>query len=226
MTDPGTWSASKLQYSFLDSALLEQALTHRSAGSANNERFEFLGDAVLGLVIARALFEHLDDADEGTLSRYRAYLVRRERLAELGRAIDVGSCLRMGSGELASGGHQRDAALADAIEALFGAVLLDGGFAAAETVIRRLFEHNLANLPDKNELVDAKTALQEHLQGRGLGTPGYSLEKVTGPAHRQAFMARCKVESLDRSCVGEGQSRRKAEQAAAAKMLAALRADE
>ncbi|MDJ0928304.1 MAG: ribonuclease III [Gammaproteobacteria bacterium] len=222
MTNPRHWAAGTLDYSFKDEELLRRALTHRSAGGLHNERLEFLGDAVLGLVIARALYAVRPNASEGILSRYRALLVRRETLAELGRGLGIGEQLALGSGELRSGGHQRHSILADALEAVLGAIYLDGGFGAVEQVIMRLYADRLDALPPEQELIDAKTALQELLQARGLPPPAYELKATAGPAHAQRFTASCEIEALDLQTTGDGSSRRRAEQAAAALALAQL----
>lgn len=222
MTDPAGWAVRTLNYEFTDPELLRQALTHRSAGGWHNERLEFLGDAVLGVVIAGALYDAKPEAREGVLSRYRALLVRRETLAQVARELGIGEQLAMGSGELRSGGHQRKSILADALEALIGAIFLDGGFEAAATVVSRLYRQRLASLPPEAELIDAKTALQELLQARGLPPPRYRLLDTAGPDHAQRFTAACEVVGLDFETRGTGSSRRRAEQAAAALALAQL----
>lgn len=212
-------------YRFRDDALLEQALTHRSAGGSNNERLEFLGDAVLGLVIAEALFQHLPDATEGELSRMRASLVKRETLAEVARRLDLGEFLALGSGELKSGGFRRDSTLADALEAVFGAIYLDGGFDACRTCILRLFDDRLRNLPSAASLKDPKTRLQEFLQSRRLALPEYEVVEASGQDHNRVFVVDCRVDALDTKYRGSGRSRRRAEQAAAEGMLKMLGAD-
>jgi ribonuclease-3 len=169
------WVRDALGYECNDAALLEEALTHRSAGSSHNERLEFLGDAVLNFVVAKLVFDEFADADEGDLSRFRASLVSGETLAVIAAEIDLGSQLRLGSGELKSGGFRRKSILADALEALFGAVYLDGGFDAAARVIERLFVARLDRLPSAAELKDPKTRLQEALQARGLPLPSYAV---------------------------------------------------
>ena len=222
MTGPADWSSKRLGYRFVDEQLLEQALTHRSAGGTHNERLEFLGDAVLGMVVARSLYEQKPGAREGALSRYRSRLVRKETLAEVARDLDLGTQLRMGAGEHRSGGHQRSAVLADALEALFGAVLLDGGVAAAAAVIDGIFAHRLQALPAETDLLDAKTSLQEYLQGRGLPPPEYELLDATGAAHERTFHCGCRIADLGLETSGAGTSRRLAEQAAAAAALEQL----
>lgn len=225
MTGPSDWSSRYLGYRFVDERLLEQALTHRSAGGAHNERLEFLGDAVLGMVIAKALYELKPVAREGALSRYRSRLVRKETLAEVARSVELGGQLCMGAGEHRSGGHQRSAVLADALEALFGAVLLDGGIDDAAQVIQRLYADRLQALPAEAELVDAKTSLQEYLQARGLPPPDYELLEATGAAHARTFHCCCRVADLGLETHGSGTSRRLAEQAAAAAALEQIGGD-
>lgn len=216
----------RLDYRFNDPTLLDSALTHRSAGGANNERLEFLGDAILGLVIADALYRRYPEASEGELSRLRASLVRKQTLAELARDLDLGEYLRLGSGELKSGGYRRDSILADALEAIFGAVYLDGGFAASVAMIRALYAERFAQLPAEAVAVkDAKTRLQEHLQGRHLELPEYVVLAISGDAHDQVFEVECRVAGLAHSVRGTGSSRRRAEQQAAQRMLDLLGAD-
>lgn len=211
-----------LSYEFVDSALLTQALTHRSASSHNNERLEFLGDAVLGNVVARELFERFPEAREGDLSRYRASLVRRESLAELARVLDLGDYLVLGSGELKSGGFRRDSILADTMEAVFGAICLDQGFHACQSCILRLFSGKFVNLPNIRDLKDAKTRLQEYLQSRRRPLPEYDIVEVTGEAHDQSFKVQCRVENEEDVVSGLGKNRRQAEQEAAETMLERL----
>ncbi len=215
---PG-WAEQKLGYCFSDVELLDLALTHRSASARNNERLEFLGDAVLGLVIARAVFQRRPDAGEGTLSRIRSRLVRGETLADLARELDLGSLLRLGSGETRTGGFQRSSILSNALEALLGAVYLDGGMAEAERVILALFSERLADLPTEDELTDPKTRLQEWLQARGHRPPAYSVRNVAGAAHAQMFEVVCVVEGMGLTVAGHGASRRVAEQEAAGRAL-------
>lgn len=211
-----------LGHAFRDEGLLEGALTHRSADRRHNERLEFLGDSVLNLVIAEALYRRRPDCEEGDLTRYRALLVKGETLAELGRELDLGSYLNLGSGEQKSGGERRSSILADAVEALVGAVFLDGGWEAARGMLLRLYGTRLETLPAAETLKDPKTRLQEILQGRGLERPAYAVTEARGEPHRQWFTASCSVQGLGLSRDGEGRSRRKAEQAAAAAVLAAL----
>lgn len=219
------WLKKQLDYEFSDERLLVQALTHRSAGSSNNERLEFLGDAVLDLVVSDVVYSRRPDADEGELSRFRASLVRKSTLVELAKRYSVGERLILGGGERRSGGHQRASILADALEAVFGAVYLDGGIDEARQLIHRVFAERFASLPDAEELKDAKTRLQEWLQAEGLALPEYATVQVSGKAHRQQFEVSCAVRERDRVTLGSGVSRRRAEQAAAAAMLKSLRAD-
>lgn len=222
MTDRARWAERELAYQFSDPLLLEQALTHRSASKDNNERLEFLGDAMLGFVIAKTLYRLRPTASEGDLSRARAALVRKETLAGVGRQIGVDRQLVLGSGELRTGGAQKSSALADAIEAIIGAVVLDGGYAAGENLIARLFAGPLADLPDSAALKDPKTGLQEWLQARGLGLPDYSVAEVSGSDHNQHFAVTCRIDAIDKLSTGRGSSRRRAEQAAAEAMLIEL----
>ena len=208
-----------LDYEFRQPELLEAAVTHRSAGSRNNERLEFLGDAVLGFVIAECLFEKFPDASEGQLSRLRASLVKRETLAAVARELALGDYLRLGSGELKSGGYRRDSILADALEAVLGAILLDRGYEACHACIHRVFAGKIGNLSSVDELKDPKTLLQELLQSRRLDLPVYEVVSVTGKAHQQRFVVECRVADLDLTETGEGNNRRGAEQAAARLML-------
>jgi ribonuclease-3 len=211
--------AKSVGYQFKDPRLLDSAVTHRSAGSGNNERLEFLGDAVLGQVVAEWLYHRFPDAAEGQLSRLRASLVKRETLAEIAREVALGDYLRLGSGELKSGGFRRDSILADALEAVFGAVLVDGGFTACHDCIHRLYARRFESVSVVDELKDPKTRLQEYLQSRKLALPEYEMVRVSGKAHNQRFDVECRVAGLDLVCVGKGSSRRKAEQAAAVAML-------
>lgn len=209
-------------YSFRDGELLQTALTHRSYSSPHNERFEFLGDAVLNAVIARRLFEQFPTLPEGDLSRLRANLVRQDSLHQQALALSLGDYLLLGEGEQKSGGHRRPSILADALEALFGAVWLDAGFAAASEVILRLYQDMLAQLAPGEGIKDAKTRLQEYLQGIRLALPQYSLAGAEGEAHAQQFRVVCVIESLQIRTEGRGGSRRAAEQMAAERALESL----
>ena len=222
MLSAGEWAESRLGYAFRDPALLDAALTHRSASKRNYERLEFLGDAVLNFAVAVQLFREYPDADEGDLSRYRAALVSGSSLATVAIGLALGEQLRLGSGELKSGGFRRSSILADSLEALFGAVYLDGGITAASAVIERLFAVRLGDLPEARELKDPKTRLQEYLQARGLSLPAYAMEEVSGEPHEHWFVASCEVAALDLRARGEGSSRRRAEQEAAQRVLEQL----
>jgi len=212
-----------LGHEFTDRALLQQALTHRSAGSRNNERLEFLGDAVLGGVIAEDLYRRYPQAREGELSRLRSILVRRESLADIAHTLDVGQYLTLGAGERRSGGHHRDSILSDAVEALLGAIYLDSGFSACKACILALFEDKLAALSEVAFLKDAKTRLQEYLQSRQKALPEYAVASVSGQAHAQFFKVTCIISDVDvPPTSGQGGSRRHAEQQAAERMLAQL----
>ncbi len=222
MKTAAEWLRDAFGYECRDAGLLEAALTHRSAGDANNERLEFLGDAVLNCVAAMMVYREFGAADEGELSRFRASLVSGETLAEIAAEIGLGAQLRLGSGELKSGGFRRKSILADTLEALLGAVYLDGGYASATTVVERLLNSRLDKLPSAAELKDPKTRLQEALQGRSLPLPTYTVESVTGEAHNQSFNVTCSVEALGLTTVGAGASRRRAEQMAAQLLLELL----
>jgi ribonuclease-3 len=202
--------------------LLEQALTHRSASGDNNERLEFLGDALLGFVIAEELAERFADADEGQLSRLRASLVKRETLSLLARGLELGDYLRLGAGELRTGGYARDSILADALEAVFAAVYIDQGFESARAVILTLFRDLLAGAGKKATVKDPKTRLQELLQARSRPLPEYEVLGVNGKQHAQTFRVRCTLTDDGEVSEGEGTSRRRAEQHAASNMLESI----
>jgi ribonuclease-3 len=218
-----TWLKKTLDYRFNDALLFEQALTHRSAPGNSYERLEFLGDAVLDVVVSEALYHARPDAAEGDLSRLRASLVRDTSLAELAADLGLGEHLVLGSGERKAGGHRRESILADALEALFGAVYLDRGFETAAEFVRHAFGDRLEKFPHADDLRDPKTQLQEWLQARGLGLPDYELIGVSGKAHKQRFEVQCTVPDAEVS-VGEGTSRRSAEQQSAERMLDKLTA--
>ncbi|MGH8296038.1 MAG: ribonuclease III [Steroidobacteraceae bacterium] len=219
---PLGWLRAELAYEPRDLTLFRAALTHRSVPGPNNERLEFLGDAVLNLVVAHYLYGAFPNANEGDLSRLRARVVSGEPLAEVAASLQLGEVLRLGSGELKTGGFRRQSILADAFEAVCGALYLDGGLEAAAGVIERLFEPRIAALPAPHELKDAKTRLQEHLQSRGLTLPRYKVERVEGEAHAQTFHVICEVPALELSGEGRGSSRRRAEQEAAERILSSL----
>ncbi|MFA5530500.1 MAG: ribonuclease III [Thiohalomonadaceae bacterium] len=204
-----------LGYHFSTPDLLRSALTHRSFGSKHNERLEFLGDAVLSFIVSSELYARFPALDEGRLSRLRASLVKGDTLAELARSLELGDYLQLGSGELKSGGFRRASILADAMEAVIGAVYLDGGIDAAHHLVLALYGDNLDNVSPGANLKDPKTRLQEHLQSRRLPLPHYEVVSVTGEAHDQTFVVHCFVHSLPEPTEGTGASRRRAEQAAA-----------
>ena len=212
----------RLGYHFGDQGLLARALTHRSAGPDHNERLEFLGDAILGFETADYLFHHVDRADEGQLSRMRAHLVKRETLAEIGRELQLGQILRLGPGELRSGGQNRDSILADAVEAIIAAVYLDGGIDEARRLVRHLLGERLSKPGAGLQEKDAKTRLQEYLQARRLALPKYQVIRIDGDQHRQQFTVSCRVDQLRAQSEGRGSSRRRAEQEAAGSLLAEL----
>jgi len=218
------WLKSHFDYEFADARLFQRALTHRSASGENNERLEFLGDSVLNFVVSDMVFERYPQASEGELSRLRASLVRDSTLAGIAASASLGDHLILGSGELKSGGFRRASILADAVEAILGAIYQDGGFDAADTAVRHLLSARADSLPAVEELKDPKTRLQEQLQAVGHTLPEYSTESVSGKAHRQTFDVTCAVPALSLVTRGQGASRRDAEQAAAAHMLDALAA--
>lgn len=211
-----------LGYHFGRSALLRQALTHRSHSAQHNERLEFLGDSVLNCVVAGLLFERFATLKEGELSRLRANLVCQDALADIAAGLGLGDLLKLGEGELKSGGFRRPSILADALEAIFGAIFLDGGFAAAQATIAQLYATRIDGIDPRRSGKDAKTALQEWLQGRHFELPLYTLEATHGAAHAQEFVVQCAIPPLGVQVTGSGTSRRAAEQAAAQAVLDAL----
>ena len=210
---------SRLRYEFRNAELLRQALTHRSHSSTHNERLEFLGDSVLNCAVAALLFQRFGKLDEGDLSRVRANLVKQQSLYEIAQALNISEGLRLGEGELRSGGFRRPSILADTLEAVLGAVFLDGGFDAAQTVIKRLYVPILDHIDPRTLGKDAKTLLQEYLQGHKIALPTYTVVATHGAAHNQQFEVECTVPKLDVKVSGSGASRRAAEQAAAKKAL-------
>ncbi|KAA1003961.1 ribonuclease III [Paraburkholderia panacisoli] len=210
---------SRLRYEFRNAELLRQALTHRSHSATHNERLEFLGDSVLNCAVAALLFQRFGKLDEGDLSRVRANLVKQQSLYEIAQALNISEGLRLGEGELRSGGFRRPSILADTLEAVLGAVFLDGGFDAAQTVIKRLYVPILDHIDPRTLGKDAKTLLQEYLQGHKIALPTYTVVATHGAAHNQQFEVECTVPKLDVKVSGSGASRRAAEQAAAKKAL-------
>ncbi len=215
-------SVAGIDYRFEDPELLREALTHRSAGAGNNERLEFLGDSVLNMIIAWRLYELRPEAREGDLSRMRARLVRGPALAEVAASIDLGRQVRLGEGEMKSGGFRRASILADALEALLGAIFVDGGYEACRDIVVRLFDPLIEQLPEADDLKDPKTRLQEWLQARGRALPEYHLLREEGADHAKEFYVVCRLRDDDMALEASGRSRRKAEQAAAARVLSAL----
>lgn len=205
----------RLAYWFKDAALLQQALTHRSHSIAHNERLEFLGDSILNCVIASLLYERYSKVDEGDLSRLRANLVKQQALYEIAQRLEISQFLHLGEGELKSGGFRRPSILADTLEALFGAIFLDAGFDAARDVIRSLYIPILDTVDPKTLGKDAKTLLQEYLQGKKIALPQYNVVATHGAAHNQEFEIECLVPKLEIQVFGTGGSRRAGEQAAA-----------
>lgn len=213
----------KIGHTFVNDDLLKRAITHRSAGSRHNERLEFLGDSILSLVIAEALFHRFPDVSEGDMSRMRATLVREKTLAELAREFDLGEYLILGPGELKSGGFRRESILADTVEALIGAIYLDVGMEPVRGLLLAWYASRLDEIRPGADQKDPKTRLQELLQGKRKPLPSYVVIKVKGEAHNQEFTVQCEIEGVDVTVVGVGSSRRKAEQAAAEKALEQLK---
>jgi ribonuclease-3 len=221
---PG-WVERSFGHVFITPALCRTAVRHRSAGADHNERLEFLGDSILNCAVARLLIDAHPFADEGALSRLRASLVSGDSLAQIAADLGFGEFLHLGPGELKSGGFRRASILADALEAMLGAIFLDSGFDAAAAAVARIIGPRLSDLPAADALKDPKTRLQEILQARGLALPTYTLTAVGGDPHAQAFTVTCEVPVLTAVAVGEGASRRRAEQLAAAKVIELLPAE-
>lgn len=205
----------RLGYQFNKLALLKQALTHRSYASINNERLEFLGDGVLNFIVAHQLYQRFLKLSEGDLSRLRAQLVKEATLFEIAQTLKIGELLNLGEGELKSAGWRRPSILSDALEAIVGATYLDGGFASAESLVLKLYADRLDNIDPKSIDKDAKSKLQEYLQSKKINLPDYSIASVDGEAHAQTFKVSCEIQKLNISTLGEGTSRRNAEQEAA-----------
>jgi ribonuclease-3 len=213
----------KLGYQFNNPQLLKVALTHRSCNEENNERLEFLGDSIVNFVIADALYHQFTNAQEGELSRWRASLINREALGDLGRHFELGRYIFLGQGELKSGGSQRISILSCTMEAIIGAIYLDGGFEITKTTILHWYENLLSSLSNAASHKDPKTQLQEYLQAQQIALPVYTVEAVDGEAHQQTFKVSCKVAVLNRKVFGNGSSRRRAEQTAAQSMLGLIK---
>jgi ribonuclease-3 len=212
-------SVTGIDYLFNDTRLLQEALTHRSAGTGNNERLEFLGDSILNMIVAARLYELRPEASEGDLSRMRARLVRGTTLSEMAASIGLGRQLHLGEGEMKSGAFRRSSIQADAFEALIGAVYIDGGYGRCRRIVLDFFDPLIARLPDVEALKDPKTRLQEWLQARGRPLPEYVLEREEGADHVKVFFVSCRLPDAEVETNASGSSRRKAEQAAAAGML-------
>ena len=212
--------SGNIGYQFQNPGLLRRALTHRSCGADHNERLEYLGDSIVNCVIALELYERFPGLSEGELSRLRANLVNQQSLLGIAQHMGIGDHLLLGEGEIKSGGAQRPSILADSVEAILGAVMLDGGFAAAQGVVRRLFAGSLAAINPNVSGKDAKTMLQEFTQGRGIALPVYTLLGTQGHAHAQIFQVQCAIDELSIRTEGQGASRRAAEQDAAGKACA------
>ena len=217
--DLASWVERTFGHVFTMPALCHTAVTHRSAGADHNERLEFLGDSLLNCAVARLLYDAHPLADEGALSRLRASLVSGDSLAQIAGELGLGDYLRLGQGELKSGGFRRASILADALEAMLGAIFLDSGFDAAAAAVARIMGPKMSDLPAADALKDPKTRLQEVLQARGLALPIYTLTAVGGDPHAQSFTVTCDVPVFGVAAVGEGASRRRAEQLAAAKVI-------
>lgn len=211
--------STRLGYEFRDRELMERALTHRSASRKNNERLEFLGDALIGFVVAEALYQRFPDAKEGELTRLRARLVKRHTLAHIARDIELGAHLRLGGGELKTGGRDRDSILADAFEALIGALYLDGGMRACRDCVLALLESLIERLPRQDTSKDPKTQLQEWLQARKLPLPEYVVLRTVGADHKRFFTVECRLTGWPEAAVGTAGNRQLAEQEAARKAL-------
>ncbi len=214
--------SKKLGLTFNNPQLFAMALTHRSFSARNNERLEFLGDSILGFVIAQKLYDRFPEASEGTLSRLRASLVNESSLASLARQHNLGDYLFLGQGELKSGGFRRDSILSDALEAIMGALFKDQGIVACQQWIETLFAEKLDSLSATSGQKDPKTQLQELMQAKKLDLPEYTLVSMTGLSHEQTFTVKCTISILDEAAIGVGISRKKAEQAAAEQMLSLL----
>ena len=215
----------KIGYTFKNESLLTTALSHRSYGKDNNERLEFLGDSIINFIAAHALFAKHSDAAEGDLSRMRSSLVKGDTLAKVAKEFELGEYLKLGPGEMKSGGFKRSSILAGALEALIGAIFIDAGFAECHRVVMSWFEQRVADTDVENIYKDNKTLLQECLQAKKLPLPEYKLIKTTGVAHKQTFYVECHIESIGKIVKDKGMSRRKAEQNAAKKMLKVINND-
>lgn len=218
---------TRIGYQFKDYELLQLAVTHRSySGKNNNERLEFLGDSILNFVVGKALFDQFPAGKEGQLSRLRANLVQGVTLAEVGKQLELSQCLLLGAGELKTGGSRRESIIADAVEAIIGAVFQEAGFDVCRTMVLNWFAPRMAKLALSDTVKDNKTRLQEYLQGEKLPLPLYEITAVTGESHSQSFVVQCVIEGLTDTFMGSGPNRRRAEQQAAGKALATLLSDQ
>jgi ribonuclease-3 len=222
LIDPYIKLHAQLDYTFSDLVLLQQALTHRSAAKKHNERLEFLGDAVLGLVIAQRVFEKFPNLPEGKLTRMRSNLVKGETLAKVARELSLGDLIKLGPGEMKSGGRRRDSILADSVEAVLGAIYVESGLDAVTVTIDKLFENRINGLDPNVQIKDNKTQLQEYLQSRQFDLPDYEVVDIKGKDHAQTFTVKCDVSALKIHKTGVGKSRRIAEQEAAKQILESL----
>ncbi len=213
----------KLRYPFKDKNLLKMALTHRSSNDSNNERLEFLGDSIVNCIIAEAVYLQFQRAPEGDLSRWRATLINRDTLADIGMEFDLGRYLNLGPGELKSGGRQRSSIVSCALEAIIGAIYLDSNFETVKACVLNWYEPLLQNLTNAKSLKDPKTVLQEYLQAEGRALPIYFVDSVLGESHQQIFVVSCTVKDVEEKIIGKGTSRRRAEQDAAEQMLRLLK---
>lgn len=216
----------QLGYKFTDQSLLTLALSHRSVGATNNERLEFLGDSILNVTIARALFDQFPTAREGQLSRLRSQMVKGDTLAEIAKEFELGPCLQLGEGEMKSGGHRRSSILADAVEAIIGAIYVEAGFEVCRECVLRWYQPRLEKLSLSNPAKDAKTRLQEYMQSKKAPLPEYNVLNVNGEAHAQTFTVECQVTLLKKPEVATATSRRAAEKQSAAKVLVSLGVDD
>ena len=214
--------SKRLNYRFENRELLQQSLTHRSAGNPHNERLEYLGDSILGFIMARYLYDKFPELPEGKLTRMRSSLVKGETLAGIAREMQLGEVIRLGPGEMKSGGFSRDSILSDAVEAVIGALYLEAGIEKTEEMVLMWFESRLTVLDPDYHPKDNKTRLQEYMQGKRLPLPEYQVIQITGKSHNQRFFVSCKIQELDVPVEGEGTSRRKAEQDAAQKVIRKL----
>ncbi len=225
MSPLNTWLAPRLSYLFKDAELLARALTHRSAGSEHNERLEFLGDSILDFIIGKALYQKFPLAREGELTRMRAALVKGETLAEIALELELGPVLQLGAGELKSGGRERPSTLADAVEALIGAIYLDGGMDSCQKSVLSLYRERLSAMNNPQANKDPKTSLQEWLQAQGLSLPNYRVAEQAGSDHQRQFLVECRLPNMKKIFRGSGSSRRKAEQDAASQAINVLNND-